>query len=483
MNDLELSPNHRDEPESLTENIGSVESLRSPLSLDTHDGIQFSWDLIDASLEKNNLNTILADLSTEEALRFFTIQRRMLERMDNRLTELDNQYNIERDDNGEYLEEHTIQEEDPETGEITEINLMALDNDIKQYHEMIDEYEREYREQHALDQTSSSLEALAVETSESTPEADEAMDAEVEALAEEVAEAESPEEVARIIDETPKERSNRLFGESANNVRGVGVMGTILAVIEQLWDQAKGWLRNQTERFRNWRNNVDIQNPLRRNLEARNLRSTDELELPPEQQDYYNNSVEACNHYRIPADRGVPMLFAIYRRESGLGREMHNEGSSATGLSQFVNDTWESFIESQGAEMVRLGIASPEDIADPKDESRTVRANNSRLMAYATAWLLNRNYQTLRQNDLIDSWYQEDAPFRLYATHHLGSGDGPKYLRYRQTGDRSILASMSNPHKISEDGYNRTQTFTDEYIERFTIERSSDTDNTSNSSA
>lgn len=205
-----------------------------------------------------------------------------------------------------------------------------------------------------------------------------------------------------------------------------------------------------------------------RHVEARGLRDANEIaELTPEQQDWYGWSISALNHYNCPPDPGVATMFALFKRESSLGTNMYNSKSSATGLGQFVNGTWEGFIESEGAEMVRLGIATPEDIADPRDESRTVRVNNTRLMIYATAWLLDRSANALERNGFENVWRREDAAYLLYACHHLGEGDGPKYLRYLETGDESILASMKNPDLINEGAYEDVRDWAAEYSDLF----------------
>lgn len=227
MNNFELSREQKDAVQSLSENKDFLDTIRGLSTLESFDDINFMWDAMGTSLEEDNLTRILEDKSTEEALEFFATQRRVLEMLDNRLTELDSQYNIERDENGEYLEEHTVQEENPETGEITEINLMALDNDITQFHEDLDRYESQYREQQTIEQTGANLEELAAET-----------DAE---LAAEVAEADTQEEAAEAIvrraeslRDEPEESAERKndWKQFFNNV------------IEMFLSLVPAWLRN-----------------------------------------------------------------------------------------------------------------------------------------------------------------------------------------------------------------------------------------------
>lgn len=213
-------------------------------------------------------------------------------------------------------------------------------------------------------------------------------------------------------------------------------------------------------------------NPERRPeaVEASNLRNVNELDLPPERVDYYGWSIEACQHYNIPPDRGVPVLFGIFENESSFNTNAMNDGSSATGLGQFVNGTWESFIEDQGAEMLRLGIATPEDLADPRDEDRRVRRENPELMIYATAWYTNRNFQSLERNGLLNhGWYEEDIARLLMICHHQGGGDGKKYIRYLRTGDESWLARMSTPDDLNPGHYDDAQESMENYVEQLTI--------------
>jgi hypothetical protein len=167
----------------------------------------------------------------------------------------------------------------------------------------------------------------------------------------------------------------------------------------------------------------------------------------------------------------MSVLFGTIQGESNFNFFAANRRSSARGLTQFISGTWNGYIERSGPLLVSQGIVTNEELMNPN-----ARTENPRLMIYMTFSYMIRSYQALQRNGLVpNGWDTPDIAYMLYVCHHHGSGDGPKYLRYKASNDPAevarIRATMSNTWDNWTYG-DRVRRYSSEWDARFRSPRS-----------
>lgn len=126
---------------------------------------------------------------------------------------------------------------------------------------------------------------------------------------------------------------------------------------------------------------------------------------------------DACKKFNIPWE----IYKELIQVESNWNVWVKNRKSTATGLGQFLTSTWETFAdhcENKGVHEEIWGI--------PKRRLTSEDRKNPYIMAYATAWLMNRTQQKFPEI--------KDMPIHLqavyyYLAHHDGAGGAASFLR------------------------------------------------------
>ncbi|MBD3330417.1 hypothetical protein GF354_02700 [Candidatus Peregrinibacteria bacterium] len=155
---------------------------------------------------------------------------------------------------------------------------------------------------------------------------------------------------------------------------------------------------------------------------CRDLYSLIERDVPSEEvknevkkQVEYGNKV--CNELGFSS----ALLFSIVKTESGFNPLSNHKttASTASGLLQYLNSTWEGFVEDcnkKGVHHVEWG---------PKPLTLAHRYNTY-VMLYATALRIKR---TIDENNLQGASVEEISKM-VYLTHHEGHGGGRYYKKW-----------------------------------------------------
>ncbi|QQR54323.1 transglycosylase SLT domain-containing protein [Candidatus Peregrinibacteria bacterium] len=116
--------------------------------------------------------------------------------------------------------------------------------------------------------------------------------------------------------------------------------------------------------------------------------------------------------------KGPAIILAIMRHESRFDPKAKAETSSALGLGQFIDGTWNEFQNSLSA-------------GDPlKDKPRT----DPEAAITAMAWYCRKNTDACALNP-----EQSDYAARLYEAHHEGAGGAKVLTKYRQDGTEGTV--------------------------------------------
>jgi len=114
-----------------------------------------------------------------------------------------------------------------------------------------------------------------------------------------------------------------------------------------------------------------------------------------------NYSKQCCNQFNIP----FPILKELIQIESGWNPNAKNKHSTATGLGQFIDNTWGDFIKYANSTNIPLLQGHKLNRRDPYT------------MLYATAWLMHKtkeNFPNLDQKPI------EEQGVIYYLAHHEG---------------------------------------------------------------
>lgn len=159
-----------------------------------------------------------------------------------------------------------------------------------------------------------------------------------------------------------------------------------------------------------------------------------------------NYSKEICRKFGIP--------FAIYREiigaESSWNPLTKNPKSSAAGLGQFLDDSWDGFIS----------YCNKNNIHDPKWGGKPLTPDhryNPYCSIYATAWSMNNTKKDPVLGKLINSSPIHVQAQIYYLAHHEGAAGAKKYLEFLNmmrhegfTNKNEMLAAYNkNPEKYN----------------------------------
>ena len=126
-------------------------------------------------------------------------------------------------------------------------------------------------------------------------------------------------------------------------------------------------------------------------------------------------------------------LLGTAMRESGLKADAKSGSSSATGLFQFVEQTWLSMVKDHGAQYglssyanaITKGDDGRYRTSDPNDRSAILRLRNDPTISA----LMGAEYAKQTRSDMESKLGRSVSSGELYAGHFLGPGQACKLIR------------------------------------------------------
>jgi len=139
-------------------------------------------------------------------------------------------------------------------------------------------------------------------------------------------------------------------------------------------------------------------------------------------------------------------LLGSAMRESGLKADAKSGSSSATGLFQFVEQTWLSMVKDHGAQYglssYANAITKGEDgryhTSDPNDRSAILRLRNDPNISA----LMAGEYAKQTKSDMEGRLGRTVSSGELYAGHFLGSGQACKLIRSAQGSPQASACDL-----------------------------------------
>lgn len=139
-------------------------------------------------------------------------------------------------------------------------------------------------------------------------------------------------------------------------------------------------------------------------------------------------------------------LLGTAMRESGLKADAKSGSSSATGLFQFVEQTWLGMVKDHGAQYglssYANAITKGEDgryhTSDPNDRSAILRLRNDPNISA----LMAGEYAKQTKSDMEGKLGRTVSSGELYAGHFLGSGQACKLIRSAQGSPQAAACDL-----------------------------------------
>ncbi len=138
-------------------------------------------------------------------------------------------------------------------------------------------------------------------------------------------------------------------------------------------------------------------------------------------------------------------LLATAKRESGLKTDVKSSTSSATGLFQFVDQTWLGLIKNHGAKY-GLGSMAAAISQDGEGHYRTANpADRQAILALRTdpqvSSLMAGEFTKSCQNRLEGALGRDVCSGELYAAHFLGAGAACKLIKLKEADPAASAAN------------------------------------------
>ena len=134
------------------------------------------------------------------------------------------------------------------------------------------------------------------------------------------------------------------------------------------------------------------------------------------------------------AQSGVDFSYLLHKAsvESGLNPNAKASTSSASGLYQFIDQTWLTEIQQHGAQYglgkeadaVSVGADGHASVADPAMRKQIMAMKNDPTVAAEMAASFTKDNQTFLQTNVGG----KVGPTELYLAHFLGAGGAAKFL-------------------------------------------------------
>jgi soluble lytic murein transglycosylase-like protein len=165
------------------------------------------------------------------------------------------------------------------------------------------------------------------------------------------------------------------------------------------------------------------------------------------------------------ARTGVDFAYLMNKanQESGMNPTAKAKGSSASGLFQFIKETWLRVVKEHGA---KYGLAKEADaismesgtprIADPKMAKKILDMRHDPVLASAMAAEFTRDNKEQLQNCLGEK--SAIGNTELYMAHFLGANGAGKFLKAMQTSPQAAAskffpqAAAANPGVFYKSG-------------------------------
>lgn len=148
---------------------------------------------------------------------------------------------------------------------------------------------------------------------------------------------------------------------------------------------------------------------------------------------------DAAEKYDL-GSRGAAMILAMSRFESGFNPDAKASSSSATGLGQFIKDTWGSYQKN-------LPEGDPHKGKRPTDPEASIDA---------IAWYSKAN---MSQTGL--SLDDPHLVARLYEAHHEGASGAKKLWKFREGGPEGKIPSSYKGKAFTKFGVAKVETYKD----------------------
>lgn len=140
---------------------------------------------------------------------------------------------------------------------------------------------------------------------------------------------------------------------------------------------------------------------------------------------YKEAATKATELYGVPTNT----IFAFIKYESAFNEYAAARTSSARGLGQFLDNTWEGFIKDIKKDGHKDHALYAKMMSDPEWGKRDPREwrFNPEVSIHAVAWYTEKNALALH--------IEFSDTFNLYMAHHEGAGGYQAYQRYRTLTD------------------------------------------------
>ncbi|GGH25731.1 hypothetical protein GCM10007036_33030 [Alsobacter metallidurans] len=139
-------------------------------------------------------------------------------------------------------------------------------------------------------------------------------------------------------------------------------------------------------------------------------------------------------------------LLQTAQRESSLVPDAKAKNSSATGLFQFIEQTWLGLVKSKGAsyglgaeaQAISEGRSGRLDVADPAAKQQILGLRNDP----RTAALMAGEFTRQNAATLASALGRQPTSGELYAAHFMGAGGAAELARRAQTTPQAVAAEV-----------------------------------------
>jgi len=179
----------------------------------------------------------------------------------------------------------------------------------------------------------------------------------------------------------------------------------------------------------------------------------------------YNLTRRACNYFQAPSEL-IPSMLAIMNVESGFDTNSQNDHSTALGLAQFLDSTFEDYANEYGPDMVEHGLIEEDDLFNGRNPDGSYIVNmeakrNPLISVYLLTAMTLKNYEFLQDNGYAEQGLH--TPYltsKLYECHHDGRRGAISGLEYNRIHQDS---AELDPNDARHPFWYRIQNISNEY--------------------
>ncbi len=165
--------------------------------------------------------------------------------------------------------------------------------------------------------------------------------------------------------------------------------------------------------------------------------------------DWLQSGREASAYYaeRLGVKVDPAVVFAVIQRESGFNPYSKNPNSSARGLGQFLNDTWNTF-RWQNDGLIKELFTDTSATHDGPDQTDPI------LSIYAVTWMLAKNAKIFNIKEV-----KAGSTDEAYLMYHNGLGGYKQFKKYSALR----AAGKSDKEAAKESGFSVPKSYRREY--------------------